>query len=103
MEDEPAEVQRVPRQVQQASREVRCSHCSVSLTFHRKQEKLVCHMCGYQRVAPRKCPECNAPSIRFAGYGTEKVEEFLRKVFPVARLARVDTDTMSRKGALRTT
>ena len=80
-----------------------CSHCSVSLTFHRKQEKLVCHMCGYQRVAPRKCPECNDPSIRFAGYGTEKVEEILRKVFPVARLARVDTDTMSRKGALRKT
>jgi len=80
-----------------------CPHCSVSLTFHRKQEKLVCHMCGYQRVAPRKCPECNDPSIRFAGYGTEKVEEILRKVFPVARLARVDTDTMSRKGALRKT
>jgi len=80
-----------------------CPHCSVSLTFHRKQEKLVCHMCGYQKVAPRKCPECNDPSIRFAGYGTEKVEEILRKVFPVARLARVDTDTMSRKGALRKT
>ncbi len=80
-----------------------CPHCSVSLTFHRKQEKLVCHMCGYQRVAPRKCPECNDPSIRFAGYGTEKVEEILRKIFPVARLARVDTDTMSRKGALRKT
>jgi primosomal protein N' (replication factor Y) len=78
-----------------------CPHCSVSLTFHRREERLVCHICGYQRVAPRKCPQCQDPSIRFAGYGTEKVEEILRKVFGKARLARVDTDTMSRKGALR--
>jgi primosomal protein N' (replication factor Y) len=78
-----------------------CPHCSVSLTFHRGAERLVCHICGYQRVAPRKCPQCGDPAIRFAGYGTEKVEEILRKVFGQARLARVDTDTMSRKGALR--
>jgi primosomal protein N' (replication factor Y) len=80
-----------------------CPHCSVSLTFHRNADRLVCHICGYQRVAPRHCPECRDPSIRFAGFGTEKVEEVLRKVFPSARLARVDTDTMSRKGALRDT
>jgi len=78
-----------------------CPHCSVSLTFHRREERLVCHICGYQRVAPRKCPKCGDPAIRFAGYGTEKVEEIIRKVFGQARLARVDTDTMSRKGALR--
>ena len=60
-------------------------------------------MCGYQRVAPKKCPECKDPAIRFAGFGTEKVEEVLGKVFPSARIARVDTDTMSRKGALRKT
>ena len=80
-----------------------CSECSVSLTFHRKEEKLICHMCGYQQAAPKKCPECKEPAIRFAGFGTEKVEEVLRKVFPSARIARVDTDTMSRKGALRKT
>ncbi len=80
-----------------------CPHCSVSLTFHRGAERLICHICGHQRVAPRRCPACRDPSIRFAGYGTEKVEEILRKVFPSARLARVDTDTMSRKGALRDT
>ena len=80
-----------------------CPECSVSLTFHRKEEKLICHMCGYQRVAPKKCPECKDPAIRFAGFGTEKVEEVLGKVFPSARIARVDTDTMSRKGALRKT
>jgi len=80
-----------------------CPECSVSLTFHRKKEKLICHMCGYQSVAPKKCPECKDPAIRFAGFGTEKVEEVLGKVFPSARIARVDTDTMSRKGALRKT
>ena len=80
-----------------------CPECSVSLTFHRKEEKLICHMCGYQRVAPKKCPECKDPAIRFGGFGTEKVEEVLGKVFPSARIARVDTDTMSRKGALRKT
>ena len=80
-----------------------CPECSVSLTFHRKEEKLICHMCGYQRMAPKKCPECKDPAIRFAGFGTEKVEEVLGKVFPSARIARVDTDTMSRKGALRKT
>lgn len=80
-----------------------CPECSVSLTFHRKEEKLICHMCGYQRMAPKKCPDCKDPAIRFAGFGTEKVEEVLGKVFPSARIARVDTDTMSRKGALRKT
>lgn len=80
-----------------------CPHCSVSLTFHRDAERLICHICGYQQVAPRKCPECKDPGIRFGGYGTEKVEEILRKIFPIAKLARVDTDTMSRKGALRET
>ncbi len=80
-----------------------CPHCSVTLTFHRAAERLICHICGHQRVAPRKCPACGDPSIRFAGYGTEKVEEILRKVFAKARIARVDTDTMSRKGALRET
>ena len=54
-------------------------------------------------MAPKKCPECKDPAIRFAGFGTEKVEEVLGKVFPSARIARVDTDTMSRKGALRKT
>jgi primosomal protein N' (replication factor Y) len=80
-----------------------CNHCSVPLTFHRTEEKLLCHVCGFQRLAPRKCPECSSPSIRFAGYGTEKVEGVLRKVFPSHRIARVDTDTMKRKHALRDT
>ena len=80
-----------------------CRHCSIPLTFHRGAERLICHICGFQQIAPRKCPKCGDPAIRFAGYGTEKVEEVLRKVFPKVRLARVDADTMSRKGVLQRT
>ena len=80
-----------------------CKHCSVSLTFHRKHERLMCHICGFQQIAPRKCPECSDPAIRFAGFGTEKVEEILGKVFSSARIARVDADTMARKHKLRDT
>jgi primosomal protein N' (replication factor Y) len=80
-----------------------CRHCSLPLTFHRHAERLICHICGFQQIAPRRCPKCADPSIRFAGYGTERVEEILRKVFPQARLARVDADTMRRKNALRDT
>ncbi len=80
-----------------------CRHCSVPLTFHRLVERLICHICGFQQIAPRKCPTCADPGIRYAGFGTEKVEEVLRKVFPKARLARVDADTMSRKNKLRDT
>ena len=80
-----------------------CRHCALPLTFHRSEERLICHICGHQAVPPRKCPECNDPAIRFQGYGTEQVEEIIKKVFPLAKIARIDTDTMRRKNALRDT
>ncbi|MEM0897697.1 MAG: primosomal protein N' [Verrucomicrobiota bacterium] len=80
-----------------------CPHCSVSLTFHRSEDRLICHVCGFQQIGPRKCPECGDPSIRFAGYGTERAEEIFRSVYPDARIARVDADTMRRKNQLRET
>jgi len=64
---------------------------------------LICHICGHQAIVPKKCPECGDPAIRFQGYGTEKVEEVIRKVFKNYKVARIDTDTMRRKNALRTT
>ncbi len=82
---------------------IECSHCSVALTYHRTEEKLLCHICGYQAVVPRECPKCNDPAIRLQGYGTQKVEEVLSKVFPKARIARIDADAMQRKHALRDT
>jgi primosomal protein N' (replication factor Y) (superfamily II helicase) len=82
---------------------VHCPHCSVSLVYHKTEDKLLCHLCGHRRLPLRTCPECHEPSIRLAGYGTQRVEETLRRVFPSARLARVDTDTMGRKHELRDT
>lgn len=80
-----------------------CTHCAVPLTYHREEERLICHICGYQSITPKTCPACRDPAIRLHGYGTEKVEEVLRKVFPQAAVARIDTDTMRRKNALRDT
>lgn len=76
-----------------------CPNCSISLTYHRSAQKLSCHICGYQRTAPEVCPEanCRNPAIRFQGIGTERIEEQLRKSFPQARVARMDSDTLKRK------
>jgi primosomal protein N' (replication factor Y) (superfamily II helicase) len=80
-----------------------CPHCSVALTYHRTDERLVCHVCGHQSIVPRKCPECKDPAIIMQGYGTQKVEEIMAKVLPAARIARIDADAMRRKHALRDT
>jgi len=80
-----------------------CPHCTVALTYHRTDERLVCHVCGYQSIVPRKCPECKDPAIILQGYGTQKVEELLAKVLPKAKFARIDADAMRRKHALRDT
>lgn len=78
-----------------------CPHCSVALTYHRTDERLVCHVCGHQAIVPRKCPECKDPAIILQGYGTQKVEEVMAKVLPKAKIARIDADAMRRKHALR--
>ena len=80
-----------------------CAHCSIPVTYHRAEERLICHICGYQAIVPRTCPKCQDPAIRLQGYGTEKVEEILRKVFPKARLARLDGDTVRKKHVLKRT
>lgn len=82
---------------------IECKHCSIPLTYHKAEERLICHICGHQAITPKRCPECHDPAIRFQGYGTEQVEGVLKKVFPLAKLARIDTDTMRRKNALRDT
>ncbi|MEA3147489.1 MAG: hypothetical protein QOI53_3070 [Verrucomicrobiota bacterium] len=80
-----------------------CPNCSVALTFHQGENRLKCHLCGHATIAPRKCPKCADPSIRYAGYGTEKIEGTVRKLFPTAAVARMDADSMSRKDAYRQT
>jgi primosomal protein N' (replication factor Y) len=76
-----------------------CPDCSVSLTYHRQEQKLKCHICGHEHAAPLVCPEakCRNPAIRYAGLGTERVESTLRALFPGARIRRMDSDTLKRK------
>ncbi|HWD94435.1 MAG TPA: primosomal protein N' [Verrucomicrobiae bacterium] len=80
-----------------------CPNCSISLTYHRLEQKLACHICGHSEKVPSVCPNesCKNPAIRFAGTGTQKVEETLAKLFPNARTQRMDADTMKRKDDYR--
>jgi primosomal protein N' (replication factor Y) len=80
-----------------------CPDCSVTLTYHRDTSQLVCHVCGRTERAPKVCPSCKDPGIRHAGVGTQKVEDAVRRIFPKARVARMDADTMARKEAYRET
>jgi primosomal protein N' (replication factor Y) len=80
-----------------------CPNCSISLTYHRLEQKLCCHICGYEEAAPTLCPnaKCRNPGIRFAGIGTQKVEETLARIFPHARVKRMDSDALKRKDDFR--
>lgn len=77
----------------------RCPNCSLAMTFHRSEERLACHLCGHSSRPPARCPECGDPGIRHSGIGTQRVEESIRKTFPGARIARMDADTMTRRGS----
>ena len=76
---------------------LKCPHCDVSLTLHRNG-RLKCHYCGYEIPMPDRCPSCGSPYIAGFGTGTQKIEELTRKMFPQARVLRMDMDTTSRKG-----
>ncbi|WP_410983880.1 primosomal protein N' [Bacillus cereus] len=77
---------------------VQCPHCDISLTYHKMNHRLKCHYCSYEENMPTACPACNSSHIRFFGTGTQKVEEEITKLFPEARVIRMDVDTTSRKG-----
>lgn len=70
----------------------KCKHCDVSLTYHKKSDKLVCHYCGYSMPIPQKCPTCGAEGLKDRGFGTEKVIEALQNYFPEAKVDRLDVD-----------
>ena len=78
---------------------LQCENCDISLTYHRSNETLKCHYCGYEQWVPQECPQCGSDHIRYFGTGTQKVEEELKKLFPEARVLRMDVDTTKRKGA----
>ena len=76
-----------------------CPNCSVSLTIHRTSGRIRCHYCGYSRLVPTRCPACQGEYLEFSGLGTERVELEVRQQCPKARVARMDRDTMSHRGA----
>jgi primosomal protein N' (replication factor Y) len=80
-----------------------CPNCSISLTYHRFEQFLMCHICGHTANLPAQCPtpSCRNPAIRYAGVGTQKVEETLGKLFPKARIKRMDSDALKRKDDFR--
>jgi primosomal protein N' (replication factor Y) (superfamily II helicase) len=80
-----------------------CRDCSVSLTFHQADSRLVCHYCGVERPVPAGCEVCGGKYIYFIGVGTEQLEEAVRSLFPDARVARLDRDSTRRRGTLRRT
>lgn len=71
----------------------RCQQCDVSLTMHRSMNQLTCHYCGATYIIPTECPCCGSKNLQSRGYGTEKIEDDIRDIFPEARVARMDLDT----------
>lgn len=80
----------------------KCRSCDVSLTYHKNTGTLACHYCGRTYRLPKTCPECAAAELRPLGYGTEKVEEEIRTLFPAALVARLDSDTTKSRQSLET-
>jgi primosomal protein N' (replication factor Y) len=78
---------------------LRCPRCNTQLAFHASSSQLLCHICGYHRQMPQKCPECGSPNIRQFGLGTESLEKAVREEFPQANILRWDADTARVKGA----
>ena len=86
----------------QCNATLECPNCSISLTVHSKRDGWIarCHYCNYFKPVPKACEKCAAPYMERVGFGTERVEAEIRKLFPAARIARVDRDTVRRKGSL---
>lgn len=78
----------------------KCENCDISLTYHKHQDILRCHYCGFEKQNPKKCPECDSIYIKSFGVGTQKVEEELKNIFKDIRVLRVDKDTTSKKGSI---
>jgi primosomal protein N' (replication factor Y) len=78
---------------------VKCPACDLALTHHRANEQAICHYCDFQMPAPVRCPECAFDGIRFAGFGTERLEAEIKSRFPDVPLVRMDSDTMQKPGS----
>ncbi|MBQ8209305.1 MAG: primosomal protein N' [Clostridia bacterium] len=76
-----------------------CPNCSISMTYHSANDRLMCHYCGYSEPVKTSCPDCGADTVRFSGFGTQKVEQELNILFPDARILRMDADTTTAKNS----
>ncbi|MGL1890245.1 MAG: primosomal protein N' [Spirochaetaceae bacterium] len=83
--------------------EMVCRNCSVSLTYHKNKNRMVCHYCGFQTYPIKVCPDCKSLDIGSSGFGTEHIEEEVEKLFPTFTIARLDSDTITKKGILKKT
>lgn len=77
----------------------RCTHCDVTLTYHRGAGRMTCHYCGGSYPLPQRCPNCQGDELYSMGYGTERIEDDIRQIFPEARIARMDLDTTRSRSA----
>ena len=75
--------------------ELKCPHCDVAMTYHKRRNILQCHYCGHYQKPITVCPECGSMDVMYSGFGTEQVEQELQRLFPLYRVARLDTDTVS--------
>ena len=75
-------------------KKLECANCAIALTHHKREHKMVCHYCGYTAAVPKSCAHCGSEYVYFLGTGSEKLEELLHGMFPQARIARLDRDTV---------
>ncbi len=83
--------------------EMKCRNCSVSLTYHKKGDYMVCHYCGYKTRPVKTCPDCSSLDVGYSGFGTEQIEDEVEKLFPDLKVSRLDTDSASKKGVMQKT
>ena len=78
---------------------VKCKRCDITMTYHKNENKLKCHYCGYEENVVKECPECHSKNIRYFGAGTQKLEDEVHNIFPDATTIRMDVDTVSKKNS----
>ncbi len=81
--------------------ELHCKNCSVSMTYHKAEKRLRCHYCGWNIEAPNQCPDCGSMDVGYSGFGTEYIENEVKAKFPNAKVMRLDTDILTKKGELQ--
>ena len=80
--------------------EMACNHCSVSLTYHKERERMICHYCGFSTSPITVCPQCGSLDVGYSGFGTEGIEEEIQRQFPQLVVRRLDTDAVKKKKVL---